>query len=123
MKTSSSIAALMELKDMTPELAKHIRHIWKDAKREEIIKILGDDLHHGYLESLRYGRMLAINKIARYPGVEYLGRNKHGQDVEYLNAGDSYTLTICFVGDRLFINYWAAFVESGYIKETTPEYY
>jgi hypothetical protein len=113
---AASVKALCELKDITPEMAKQIRHIWKKATRAEILAELGDSLHHSFLDSTNYGRMLWINKLAQYHGVEYLGQNKHGEDIDYLNSGDSYTATLVFVGGRMIVNSVGDMVERNYVK-------
>lgn len=117
MRTCASVKTLCEFKDITPELANKIRHIWKHATRADVEEAIGDMLHHGFLENTAYGRMLWINRVAEYHGVEYLGRNRNGLDVDFLNAGDTYTETLVFVGDRLFITTVGDLVESGYIRE------
>lgn len=119
-RNAPSIKRLCEFKDVTPELAKRIRYLWKEASRKEILSVLAPLKLHYYPTTWR-GRMMAINLVAEYYGVEYLGRNKNGEGVYYLNAGDTYTDTIMFINSRMILSSWGQLVESGYIRKEKPE--
>lgn len=121
-RSAPSIAILSSLKDVTPELAKHIRHIWKDAPRAEILKAIDPMLHHGFLSDTDYGRMLWIDKVAGYYGVEYLGTNRTGHEVHALNSGDCYTETLVFAGSRMFVSTTADLIETGYIRKQKQQF-
>ncbi len=96
-----------------------IRLMWKSFRRPQIIEYL-EDIAKIRLHStadLNYCRKLCINHLLEMHGVEYLGKNKLGQNVDYLNSGDCYVPTLFFVGDRMFISTVGDLVERGYIKE------
>ena len=62
-------------------------------------------------------RREAINEIAGFHGVEYLGKNKRtGEAIYYLNAGDSYAPTIIFQGARLFVSTVGDLIEGGRVR-------
>lgn len=128
MRTAPSKKALMDTFRFDGETADAIRNMWKGEWTDDFSRDIRTviervhQLHHGHLESRRYGRQLAVDVLGEFHGVEYLGKNRHGQDVDYLNAGDTYTPTLIFVGDRMFISCWGQLVESGYIKESDNPY-
>ncbi len=120
MNTAASIKTLCELKDITPELAKQIRHIWKHARSSEIADGLrnnGVSLHHGYVYNKNFARMLLINAIAGFHGVEFLGTNRHGSDIDFLNSGETYASTLFFVGQRMFVSTMGDLIEHGYVRK------
>lgn len=102
MITAASVATLCEIKDVTPEDAKHIRNLWYRPIRAE-------------------ARRKQIDEVLRTCGVEFLGIHRRtGQDVYYCNAGDSYATTVIFHGDRLYVGCTGDLVERNQIKP--PEY-
>jgi hypothetical protein len=110
-----------ELKDITTETAKAIRHIWCKASHTELLKIgaeRGITTHHGYVEDWRYFRALIIDSITQSYGVEFLGIHRRtGQDVNYLNAGDTYAPTLVFQGDSMRIACCGDYVESNLVRQ------
>lgn len=117
-----SVKALCETFRMDEETAKRIRWAWKNAEVKDLRPIIEKKykLHHGFIETRNYGAKLAIDVIADFHGVEYLGRHKrrHYIDVDYLNAGDCYAPTLVFAGLTMFISTVGDLIEKGYIKET-----
>lgn len=120
MKTAPSINRLCRELQFTREQAELVRHIWKDAKRAELIHTaekIGIELHHGYIENLDFLRMLIIDRIGEFYGVEHLGEHKRtGYDVEYCNAGDTYNATIIFHGNAMQVNCYGDLVERDLIR-------
>lgn len=120
MKTAPSIKSLMEIKDLTIDDAKLIRHVWRDAKKSELLFLAekyGIKLHHGYVECYEYLRQLIIDKIGNFYGLEYLGVHKRsGNEIAYCNAGDAYAATIVFNGLAMRVNCWGDYVEKELIK-------
>lgn len=104
--------------------AKQIRNIWKAADRTELEKAVGY-LEVREIERYNYHpfdncelKQIAINRILRSHGVEYLGYDKvSGQHVYYCNAGDTYAATVIFIGTRLIVGCWGDLVERGRIEE------
>lgn len=101
-----------------------IRDIWKASNWETLEAVYPDlaDFERRYQRYYRQPRFKHVKReliahLAGYIGVEYLGRCKRsGVDVYYCNAGDTYTPTIVFKGNRLFISCWGHFVENNLVK-------
>jgi hypothetical protein len=127
-RIAPSAKNLIETFRFTPEQAKQIRkawkHEWNDDLHTELQKIIETvhQLHHGFIETRTLGRQMAIDVLGEFHGIEYLGQNRDGYEVEYLNSGDTYAPTLIFVGDRMFISTMGDLVESGYIKNTGSPY-
>lgn len=128
METCTSTERLMLIKDVTEEDASLIRNIWKakdGLAALELFRSKSDraDAYNpatadicGNLNAKRH----LIDFILRTYGVEYLGTLKRtGEGVHYCNAGDSYSTTVIFIGDRLKVACWADYVERNLIH--TPE--
>jgi hypothetical protein len=60
-------------------------------------------------------KMYAINKVMHGFGVEYIpgGNNSKSPSIEYINMGDTYTTTICFVNGKYRVCSWGDIVERG----------
>lgn len=120
---AASVASLTRIKDVTPEIAKAIRAVWRTTKSSEVFaaspqtKAYIDACYH--LPKFREIKRHAINCILGTHGVEYLGQYKpSGDSVHYCNAGDPYTTTIIFIGHRLIVACWGDLVERNQIRET-----
>lgn len=100
-RRSAGVNSLQELKDVTLEDAKKIKHIWRTQTglrraREAVAKVFGTD-------------------------VEYLGVHKrHGFDVYYCNGGDFYASTILFLNYNLTVGCVADIIEKGLISNDSP---
>lgn len=103
-RIAASVASLETLKDVTPELATQIRTVWHTVgKRGEA--------------------RAQIDRLFQTHGVEYLGRDKRsGEDIDYCNAGDTYSGTILFIGSRLIVGTIGDIVERGRIREEGSPY-
>lgn len=100
-RRSAGVNALQELKDVTPESANRIKHIWRTQT----------------------GLGRARKAVAKEFGceVEYLGvHKKHGFDVYYCNSGDLYVPTIIFLNYNLVVGYTAYFLEKDIISNESP---
>lgn len=130
--TSASVAALMELKDVTEEDAKLIRRIWNCKTKNELLAILEEEESHAlkntvtwvnscyHFPKMRETKRKAVDEVLRTCGVEYLGRYRGrsglaGHAVYYCNAGDTYAPTIIFIGGALRVGCWGDLVERGLI--------
>lgn len=100
----ASIASLMTIKDVTREDAEAIRTAWKTARS-------------------RSEARMAVDKLLRTHGVEYLGVHKRtGQEVWYCNAGDPYASTVIFSGLSMRVDCWGDFVERGAMETEATGY-
>lgn len=100
----ASLSSLMTIKDVTREDAEAIRTAWKTIR------------------SRREARV-AVDKLLRTHGVEYLGVHKRtGQEVWYCNAGDSYASTVIFAGLSMRVGCWGDFVERGAMEPEAVGY-
>lgn len=98
-RTAASVKSLMEIKDVTEDDAKMIRQLW-------------------HTDRYRGRARLAIDKILRTYGVEFIGftrRSRHG--VYYCNGGDTYATTVLFVGPHLRVGCWGDMVERGLVTD------
>ena len=94
-RTAASVKSLMEIKDVTEDDAKKIRHLW-------------------HTDRYRGRARPAVDKILGTYGVEHLGYSKRAMhEVYYCNAGDSYATTVLFVGPHLRVGCWGDLVERG----------
>lgn len=118
---AASVKALTRIKDVTPEIAKAIREVWKTDKASVIYAAspqTKDWRVNGCIVGFRELKRHAINCILDTYGVEYLGRYKpSGASVYYCNAGDAYATTVLFIGHRLIVACWADLVEKNQIRE------
>ena len=89
-----SMETLMQVPDMTEEVAKRIRQLIHDGKP---------------ITALRY----ADEKIGTY-GVEHCRNNKGWVEFYYCNTGDTYATTLCYRpgSRRVWVGTWGDFVES-----------
>ena len=94
-----SIARLLAIGCEHPDIA---RAVWKCEKRHQLDDLMEgkmaemiDDLCRPFYTqpSFVYLKMLLIDKLGGYSGVEYL-ITPAGYSVTYLNAGDTYTPTL-----------------------------
>ena len=94
-----SIARLLAIGCQHPDI---VRAVWKCEKRHQLDGLLEgkmaemiDDLCRPFYTqpSFVYLKMLLIDKLGGYSGVEYL-TTPAGYSVIYLNAGDTYTPTL-----------------------------
>lgn len=80
---------------------------------------------HGHISHDRAAHLDRIGKILHTHGTEGMLLNKHGEDVsgscsmrdvaadiQYCNAGDTYSLTILYYNGKLFIGDWGSIVET-----------
>lgn len=120
MNTCASLASLAGLKlEGDAEL---IRAIWKAKNRADLEAIYppAADIDRGFFNPLRLRPLKreAINKAGGFFGVEYLGtRNRSGEPVYYLNAGDCYAGTLIFTGSRLTVGTVGDLIERGTVRE------
>lgn len=119
---AASVGALCAIKDVTPEIAKAIRTVWKTTKESEVFaaspqtKEWVDTCYR--MPKFREIRRHAIDCILGTHGIEFLGIYKpSGEDVYYCNAGDTYATTILFIGRRLIVTCWGELVEKNQIRE------
>lgn len=122
---SASIEKLTEIKDVTEDIAKTVRSVWKASSSARLEKIVGEGLYGQLREtdlkrlcpmSLQDQKEWLIDKLIGTFGVEYLG-TRNQTDVYYCNAGDPYVPTICFGDNNLFVASWGDLVETGTVKE------
>ena len=94
-----SIARLLAIGCEHPDI---VRAVWKCEKRHQLDSLLEgkmaemiDDLCRPFYTqpSFVYLKMLLIDKLGGYSGVEHL-TTPAGYSVIYLNAGDTYTPTL-----------------------------
>lgn len=122
---AASIEKLTEIKDVTEDIAKTVRSVWKASSSARLEKIVGEELYEQLREtdlkrfcpmSLQDQKEWLIDKLIGTSGVEYLG-TRNQTDIYYCNAGDPYALTICFCGSSLIVAAWGDLIESGTVKE------
>lgn len=102
-RRAASVAMLCTLKDVTPEIARKIRHVWKEYKLKEARE--------------------TVDKLFETHGVEFLGIDRRsGVDVYYCNAGDTYAPTILFKGTTLFVSTWGDLVERNSVRDPQSQY-
>jgi hypothetical protein len=65
--------------------------------------------NRGHISHARAEHLEAINEVLNSNGVE--GILENGIDVQYVNAGDTYALTILYYEDKLWIGDWGSIVE------------
>jgi len=98
-RTCPSVKTLMKIKGVTRGDAEEIRAIWKAV------------------ESRRWEARDKIDVILHTYGVEYLGWHKRQrQHAYYCNAGDSYAITVVFVGLSMRVACWADYIERNLIE-------
>lgn len=103
-RIAPSIDKLMEIKDVTEEMAVRIRHIWhtvgnRPSARQRIDGVLGTH------------------------GVEHLGyHRRNGVPVWYCNAGDTYATTVVFLGPLMRVACWGDYAERGHIADDPSSY-
>lgn len=104
--------------DCEPEI---IRALWKSKNLDELLNIYqGEETEiiprYGKLPGLRTAKRAAINNMAGFHGIEYLGRNRRtGEDVYYCNAGDPYAATLIFQGRIMRVSCWGHYVENNLV--------
>jgi hypothetical protein len=99
MRTAASIKSLTQIKDVTPEMAKQVRNVWKNMRG-------------------RIDAQNEINKLIDTHGVEFLGFHKRtGCPIYYCNAGDGYTGTVMFAQNRMYVGCWADLVERNLVRD------
>jgi len=123
MGTCASIKSLSNLKlDCDPQL---IRKIWKARDTETVLQLV-PHLDKARPLAFRYwnttplweAQRAAIDLVAGFHGVEYLGEHRRaGGSVYYCNAGDTYAGTICFHNGRLFVSCWGDLIERKTVRE------
>lgn len=119
---ASAVANLIQLKDVNVDTAKTVRAIWKAESHSALSQAYVDlyeveKAFHTTLK-LRALKRYCINQLLGYHGVEYLGIMKRtSEHVHYCNAGDAYTDTIVFVGDRLVVGNWGGYIEARLVNE------
>ena len=93
LRKCASVEQLCQIKDVTPDVAERVRHVWKH-------------------EPFRVEAMRQIDQLIGTFGVEYLGRTRKGdREVYYCNAGDTYATTVIFVEKTLRIGCWGDFFD------------
>lgn len=117
--TCTSITNLCRIKDVTPEIAKAIREVWKTDKQSVIDSYAGDLFSKHYNKSsFRQQKRMVIDRLIGSYGIEYLGIYKPSEEhVYYCNAGDTYATTTIFIGRRLIVASWGDLVENNQIRE------
>lgn len=123
---AASVTSLLEIKDVTREMAHRVRAIWKAVKTDDLLALFPDD-RAAMLDRIiearsakRYRQLQRnlIDELIGTCGVEHLGYDKRAnRHVYYCNGGDSYATTVCFVGESLAVSCWAYYVERGTIEE------
>jgi hypothetical protein len=100
---SASVKRLMQIKDVTPEIAKKVKTIWVMSKSRD-------------------KAMSTIDRLIGTYGVESLGQSKRtGQSIDYCQASDSYDTTILFCGDNLTVGCWGDLVEHNAVWDWNDE--
>lgn len=64
-----------------------------ELERTETGAEIARGFHHGYCESLAFFRLLCLNACGGFHGVEAV-RTSADEYAEFLNAGDTYALTV-----------------------------
>lgn len=118
----ASITSLLEIKDVDEKMAKTIRDIWKANDKRELAQAYVDlyEVEKAFHSPLKLTPLKrhCINQLLEMHGVEHLGYDKRAnRHVYYCNAGDTYTTTVCFVGESLTVRCWGDYVERGTIEE------
>lgn len=118
MNTAASVKALLQIKDVTTEDAKLIRKVWKmDSEKLRELEFPGIHEHEVYKWKNRELKRYLVDSILNTYGVEYLGYHKRNKEhVYYCNAGDTYSVTVLFIGSRLVVGCWGDLVERGLIE-------
>ncbi len=122
MKYCASLKTLQTIKDMTPDLAKQIRNVWRNMTRDDIIAQFPVAAEYARQcinppDTLALRRMVVDQLIGTY-GIEYIGTSKKtGSHVYYCNAGDTYAHTVLFAGARLSVGNWGDLIEHNSIRE------
>jgi hypothetical protein len=103
-RIAPSIDTLMQIKDVTEEMATLIRHIW-------------------HTEHNRLVARQRIDGVINTHGVEYLGHHKRRHlPVWYCNAGDTYATTVVFFGPVMRVACWGDYVERGLVVDKPSPY-
>jgi hypothetical protein len=118
----ASITSLLEIKDVTDEMAKTIRAIWKAESKQALSEAYVDlyEVEKAFHSPLKLTPLKrhCIDQLLGTCGVEHLGYDtRANRHVYYCNAGDTYATTICFVGESLTVTCWGYYVERGTIEE------
>jgi hypothetical protein len=66
---------------------------------------------------LRHDSMAAVEWVMRFfgimtHGVEYVEFEPSGEEIRYVNRGDTYDDTVCFDGNSYMVCSWGAWLES-----------
>lgn len=103
-RIAPSVDKLMEIKDVTEEMAVRIRSVW-------------------HTEFNRAVARQRIDGILGTHGVEYLGYHRQRRiGVYYCNAGDPYANTVVFLGPVMRTGCWGDYVERGHIIDRPSPY-
>lgn len=121
MRTAASPEKMVDGLYILFEQAEVVRHLWKDAKPLELQERIKEHTKGWHRQpGPRMARRIAIGLYLEgsgFFGIEYLGVNRQNNDVDYLNSGDTYSPTLVFAGDRLFVSDIGTLIETKYIKE------
>ncbi len=111
MKTPKpSLKTLVSVCGNEPHLAKELRAILTEP-RADVIARIASQLHHGFVESLPFARMLAMNTAGNFHGVEAM-ESTQGEYADFLNAGDTYAPTVIYWRGRFRVQSVGDFVET-----------
>ena len=123
----ASVESLTRIKGVTPEVARHIRKIWRAADHDQLEVRAGPELYQKFKDF--YGRIwwtttlrqrkrsLISQLIPDGSGEEYLGLHRvGGRHIYYVNRGDSYASTILFIGSSLYVGRWGDLVERNLVE-------
>lgn len=128
---AASVAALIQIKDVTREDARRIRAVWRadgtdaaHAAAGPVASARVDSLHSRDYRapSARRVKRELIDAILQAHGVEYLGiARSNGASVYYCNAGDTYSTTVIFRGGVLSVGCYGDLIERDAV-DTGPQY-
>jgi hypothetical protein len=103
-RIAPSIDTLMQIKDVTEEMATLIRHIWHTEPNRPVAR-------------------QRIDGVLNTDGVEYLGHHKRRHlPVWYCNAGDTYATTVVFFGPVMRVATIGDYMERGLIVDEPSPY-
>ena len=126
----ASIENLLRVKGVTPAIARQIRRIWRARDVDDLAAKAGE-AHVAFVQAhgngwwatgLRHRKRWIIDNIMPETyGVEYLGIYKRKScETYYCNMGDTYDITVIFIGNHLQVGCWGDMVERGLIREREP---
>lgn len=122
--TAASIAFLLKIKDVTPEIARLVRAAWT-VDHAVLLTLMAEHApratsHYNACYTLpktREIRRTVIDELIGTYGVEFLGTHRRtGNSIYYCNAGDTYATTVLFQGARLTVGCWGYLVERNLVR-------